>query len=307
MRRWLLRESGACARTSSEDVAVKIIVVTGVSGAGKSTALRSLEDLGFYCADNLPMPLLPKFIELLAARDEISRAALVVDARSGDFLEDAKPVLQALRAAGHSIEVLFLDAPDDVLIRRFSETRRRHPRSGTNIRDGIRSERSSLMPLRQEATTVIDTRDLTVHALRALVLERYGRTEASLAVTLLSFGFKYGLPTESDIVLDVRFLPNPFFVEGLSSLSGEDDLVQKFVLENPETQLLLAKAEDLLALCLAAFEREGKSYATVAVGCTGGRHRSVVVAVELGRRLRNVSNVSVRHRDVLRTQPGATY
>jgi RNase adapter protein RapZ len=284
---------------------MKVVVVTGVSGAGKSTALRALEDLGFYCADNLPMPLLPKFIELLAAREEVSRAALVVDARSGDFLEDAAPTLEAVRAAGHSIEVLFLDAPDDVLIRRFSETRRRHPLSGSNVREGLAAERSSLAPLRQAATTVVDTRDLTVHALRALVLERYGRSEATLAVTVLSFGFKYGLPMEADMVLDVRFLPNPFFVEGLSSLTGEDPQVGKFVLDNPETQLFLAKAEELLALCLAAFEREGKSYATVALGCTGGRHRSVVLAVELGRRLRNISTVSVRHRDVHRGQPGA--
>jgi RNase adapter protein RapZ len=284
---------------------MKVVVVTGVSGAGKSTALRALEDLGFYCADNLPMPLLPKFIELLAAREEVSRAALVVDARSGDFLEDAAPTLEAVRNAGHSIDVLFLDAPDDVLIRRFSETRRRHPLSGSNVREGLAAERSSLAPLRQAATTTVDTRDLTVHALRALVLERYGRTEATLAVTVLSFGFKYGLPTEADMVLDVRFLPNPFFVEGLSTLTGEDAQVQKFVLENPETQLFLGKAEELLALCLAAFEREGKSYATVAIGCTGGRHRSVVLALELGRRLRTISTVSVRHRDVQRGQAGA--
>jgi UPF0042 nucleotide-binding protein len=283
---------------------MKVVVVTGVSGAGKSTALRALEDLGFYCADNLPMPLLPKFIELLAAREEVSRAALVVDARSGDFLEDAAPTLEAVRNAGHSIDVLFLDAPDDVLIRRFSETRRRHPLSGSNVREGLAAERSSLAPLRQAATTTVDTRDLTVHALRALVLERYGRSEATLAVTVLSFGFKYGLPTEADMVLDVRFLPNPFFVEGLSTLTGEDAQVQKFVLDNPETQLFLGKAEELLALCLAAFEREGKSYATVAIGCTGGRHRSVVLAIELGRRLRNISTVSVRHRDVHRGLPG---
>jgi RNase adapter protein RapZ len=284
---------------------MKVVVVTGVSGGGKSTALKALEDLGFYCADNLPMPLLPKFIELLAAREEVARAALVVDTRSGDFLDDAGPMLEAVRAAGHSIEVLFLDAPDDVLLRRFSETRRRHPLSGSNVREGLGSERASLMPLRQEATTVIDTRDLTVHGLRALVLERYGRSEATLAVTVLSFGFKYGLPTEADIVLDVRFLPNPFFVEGLSTLTGEDAPVQKFVLDNPETELFLAKAEDLLALCLAAFEREGKSYATVAIGCTGGRHRSVVLALELGSRLKSMATVSVRHRDVQRNLAGA--
>jgi UPF0042 nucleotide-binding protein len=284
---------------------MKLVVVTGVSGAGKSTALRTLEDLGYYCADNLPMPLLPKFIELLAVREEVTRAALVVDARSGDFLDDTAQVLSALRAAGHGIEVLFLDAPDDILIRRFSETRRRHPLAGSDIRGGLLAERKRLVTLRHEATTVIDTGDLTVHGLRGMVLERYGRAEGNLAVSIMSFGFKYGLPAEADIVLDVRFLPNPFFVEALSPLSGEDEPVRRFVLENPETQLFLAKAEELLTLCIAAFEREGKSYATVAIGCTGGRHRSVVVGTELSRRLGNLSNVTVRHRDIQRGRPGA--
>lgn len=285
---------------------MKLAVVTGVSGAGKSTALRTLEDLGFYCADNLPMPLLPKFIELLAVREEVTRAALVVDARSGDFLDDTHQVLGQLRAAGHSIEVLFLDAPDEVLIRRFSETRRRHPLSDTDIRSGLLAERKRLSNLRQEATAIIDTGELTVHALRAVVLERYGRAEGNLSVSLMSFGFKHGLPGEADIVLDVRFLPNPFFVEALSPLSGEDEPVRQYVLEHPETQLFLGKAEELLTLCVAAFEREGKSYATVAIGCTGGRHRSVVIAAELARRLGTLSNVGVRHRDVHRGRPGAT-
>lgn len=284
---------------------MKLVVVTGVSGAGKSTALRTLEDLGYYCADNLPMPLLPKFIELLAVREEVTRAALVVDARSGDFLDDTSEVLTDLRSGGHSIDVLFLDAPDDILIRRFSETRRRHPLSGNDIRAGLLAERKRLANLRQEATIIIDTGDLTVHGLRTMVLERYGRADGNLAVSLLSFGFKYGLPAEADIVLDVRFLPNPFFVESLSPLSGEDEPVRRYVLENPETQLFLSKADELLTLCVAAFEREGKSYATVAIGCTGGRHRSVVVAGELARRLGNLSNVTVRHRDVQRGRPAA--
>lgn len=283
---------------------MKLVVVTGVSGAGKSTALRTLEDLGYYCADNLPMPLLPKFIELLAVREEVTRAALVVDARSGDFLDDTSAVFAGLRAAGHTIEVLFLDAPDEILIRRFSETRRRHPLSGNDIRAGLQAERKRLSTLRQEATTVIDTGDLTVHGLRGMVLERYGRADGNLAVSIMSFGFKYGLPGEADIVLDVRFLPNPFFVEALSPLSGEDEPVRRFVLDNPETELFLGKADELLTLCIAAFEREGKSYATIAVGCTGGRHRSVVVATELAQRLGNLSNVTVRHRDIQRGRTG---
>jgi UPF0042 nucleotide-binding protein len=284
---------------------LKLVVITGVSGAGKTTAKSALEDLGFYCVDNLPMTLLPRFIELLAEREEVSRAGLVVDARSGEFLMDTARVLADLRTAGHSIEVLFLDAPDEVLLRRFSETRRRHPLSGHDIRAGIAAERSRLQSLRQEATAVIDTAELNVHGLRAIVLGRYGRAEGNLSVTVMSFGFKYGIPTEADIVLDVRFLPNPFFVNTLTALSGEDEPVRRFVLENPETGLFLGKAEDLLTLCVAAFEREGKTYATIAIGCTGGRHRSVVVASELARRLANFQ-VEVKHRDVNRGRPVGT-
>jgi RNase adapter protein RapZ len=284
---------------------VKLVVITGVSGAGKTTVKSALEDLGFYCVDNLPIALLPKFIELLAGREEVTRAGLVVDARSGDWLTDTARVLADLRAAGHVIEVLFLDAPDQILLRRFSETRRRHPLQGKDIRADIEVERSRLAPLRAEATAVIDTGELTVHGLRAIVLGRYGRAEGNLAVTVMSFGFKYGLPTEADIVLDVRFLPNPFFVSSLSALTGEAEAVKSYVMESPETRLFLEKAEELLTLCVAAFEREGKTYATIAIGCTGGRHRSVVVANELGRRLQAFA-IEVKHRDITRgrTLPG---
>jgi UPF0042 nucleotide-binding protein len=278
---------------------VKLVVITGVSGAGKTTVKSALEDLGFYCVDNLPMALLPRFIELLAGREEVMRAGLVVDARSGDFLTDTSRVLSDLRAAGHAIDVLFLDAPDEVLLRRFSETRRPHPLHGKDIRADIEAERARLTGLRAEATAVIDTAELNVHGLRAIVLGRYGRAEGNLAVTVMSFGFKYGLPTEADIVLDVRFLPNPFFVSTLSALSGEDEPVKSYVMESEETRLFLEKAEELLTLCVAAFEREGKTYATIAIGCTGGRHRSVVIANELGNRLR-AFQVEVKHRDIAR-------
>jgi UPF0042 nucleotide-binding protein len=278
---------------------MKLVVITGVSGAGKTTVKSALEDLGFYCVDNLPMALLPKFIELLAGREEVMRAGLVVDARSGDFLTDTAHVLNDLRVAGHSIEVLFLDAPDEILLRRFSETRRRHPLHGKDIRADIEAERTRLATLRLEATAIIDTGELNVHGLRAIVLGRYGRAEGNLSVTMMSFGFKYGLPTEADIVLDVRFLPNPFFVNSLSALSGEADGVRDYVMESQETQLFLEKAEELLTLCVAAFEREGKTYATVAIGCTGGRHRSVVIANELAKRL-VAFQVEVKHRDIAR-------
>jgi len=284
---------------------MRLVVVTGVSGAGKSTALRALEDLGYYCADNLPMPLLPKLVELLSTRAEIDRAGLVIDARGGEFLQGTTAILADIRAAGHSLEVLFLDAGDDILLRRFSETRRRHPLSDTDIRAGLRAERDQLTLLRQEASAVIDTGGLTVHLLRALIQERYGGAEDDLAVTLMSFGFKYGLPTEADIVLDVRFLPNPFFVPNLSALSGEDEAVVTYVMLNPETRAFVDKAEELLKLSIQGFRREGKSYATVAIGCTGGRHRSVVIAKELAQRLRKDDSLplsmSIRHRDIQRT------
>jgi UPF0042 nucleotide-binding protein len=280
---------------------MKLVIVTGVSGGGKSTALRALEDLGYYCADNLPLPLLPKFVELLSTREEIDRAALGIDARGGEFLQDATRIFSDLRAAGHSLEFLFLEASDEILIRRFSETRRRHPLSDTDIRAGLIAEREQLAPLRQEATAVVDTGALTVHVRRALIQERYGRAEGGLSVTLLSFGFKHGLPAESDIVLDVRFLPNPFFVPTLSAMSGEDEAVKRFVLDDPATRDFVDKAEALLETSVRGFAREGKSYATVAIGCTGGRHRSVAIVNELGRRLGAHFPVSVRHRDIQRT------
>jgi RNase adapter protein RapZ len=279
---------------------MKLVVVTGVSGAGKSTALRALEDLGYYAADNLPLPLVPKFLELVAGRADLDRAALGIDARGGDFLAGAVSIFAEIKRQGHALEVLFLDASDEILIRRFSETRRRHPLSDTDIRAGILEERQKLAGLRQSADALVDTGTLTVHVLRALVMERYGHLDGDLAVTLLSFGFKHGIPVESDMVLDVRFLPNPFFVPHLSALSGEDEAVARFVLDDAETRPFVDKAEELIALSVKGFQREGKSYATVAIGCTGGRHRSVAIAKELGRRLGDRFSVSIRHRDIQR-------
>jgi RNase adapter protein RapZ len=279
---------------------MRMVVVTGVSGAGKSTALRALEDLGFYSADNLPLPLLPKFVDLLSSRADIDRAALVIDARGGEFLHDSSAIFADIRAAGHTVEVLFLEASDEILIRRFSETRRRHPLSDTDIRGGLTAERQKLTALRQEADAMVDTGALTVHVLRALIQERYGRAEGDLSVTLLSFGFKHGLPAESDVVLDVRFLPNPFFVPQLSALSGEDEAVVRFVIDDPHTQEFLDRALELIRISVQGFVREGKSYATVAIGCTGGRHRSVAIVKELGRRLGSEFSISIRHRDIQR-------
>lgn len=277
---------------------MRLVIVTGVSGAGKSTALRALEDLDYYCADNLPLPLLPKFVELLSTRHETERAALGIDARSGDFLADSRQILAGIRDAGHALEILFLDAPDDVLIRRFSETRRRHPLMSTDIRAALVAERGQLGPMRQEADAVIDTGGLTMHSLRTLIQDRHRETGKRLSVNLMSFGFKYGLPQEADIVLDARFLPNPFFVKELAPLTGEDEPVRRFVLEHPDTQAFLAKATDLLRLCLSGFEKEGKALATIAIGCTGGQHRSVAIVSELASRLGGSVAISPRHRDV---------
>jgi UPF0042 nucleotide-binding protein len=280
---------------------MRLVIVTGVSGAGKSTALRALEDLDYYCADNLPLPLVPKFAELLAARNEVGRAALGIDARSADFLGDCGEIFAGIRAAGHEVDVVFLDAADDTLIRRFSETRRRHPRPAIDIRSALSAERAQVAPLRVEASEVIDTAQLTVHKLREIIQARYGRKTNELSVTMLSFGFKYGIPTEADIVLDVRFLPNPFFVPELSPQSGEDEPVRAWVMANADTQAFLEKAEALLSLTLRGFEKEGKTYATIAIGCTGGRHRSVSIARELATRLSPERPYTVRHRDLGRT------
>lgn len=287
---------------------MKLVVVTGVAGAGKTTAMHALEDLHFYCADNMPLPLLPKFIELLSVREDIERAAVVVDARSGEFLENAGAVLADVRASGHDVDVLFLDASDEVLLRRFSETRRRHPLSETSVRTGLRKERTLLAKLRNDATSIVDTSRLSVHKLRAHILETYGRPDGGLSVVFLSFGFKHGLPVEADMVLDVRFLPNPYFVAALSPRDGRDTQVRDYVLDNEEARAFLDRAADLLKVAIHGFRREGKAYATVAIGCTGGRHRSVAVAEELARRFAGEPNVGVRHRDLARgrrTSPDA--
>ncbi len=289
---------------------MRIVIVTGVSGAGKSTALRALEDTGFYCVDNLPLPLLGRFIELLVEHShgspghrkdqEWSQAALVVDAREGDFLTGYRQAFDAVRAKGHQLEVLFLDALDDTLVRRYSETRRRHPLSGDDLREGIAAERTILRRLREDAQAVVDTGNLNVHQLKGVIQERYRQTAEELAVTLLSFGFKHGLPAEADLVLDVRFLPNPYFVEALSALTGEDPIVSGFVLDNADAREFLDRTEGLLTFMLPRAEREGKAYLTVAVGCTGGRHRSVAVVQELARRMPAKHPLTVRHRDLAR-------
>lgn len=293
------------APAEAQEQRLRILILTGISGAGKTTALRALEDIGYYCVDNLPLPLIGQFVSLISQSRHHEKAALVIDAREGKFLIGFREAVAELRRAGHALEVLFLDAADDVLVRRFSETRRRHPmgsRPGRaeadDLRAGIQHERQELMPLRDEAHAVVDTGGLNVHQLKGVIQERYGRAEQKLAVTFLSFGYKHGLPAEADIVLDVRFLPNPYFVESLSAQTGLQDPVARFVLEHPDTQEFLRTVEGLLAFYLPRAELEGKSYLTVSIGCTGGRHRSVALAEELFNRLRNRYQITVRHREL---------
>lgn len=283
---------------------LRAIVVTGLSGSGKSTALHVLEDLGFYCIDNLPVALLPRFIELWeSSREEVRRVALGIDARERRFLHDFPRVFEELRAAGVHLEVLYLEASDDVLQRRFSETRRPHPAAdGGSLADGIRREREALRTLRELADRIVDTSAFTVHELRASLRQLLETPEAgTLTISLVSFGYKYGLPTDADLALDCRFLPNPFFVEELRPKTGIDPAVAQYVLDRDDTQEFLRRVEELLEFTLPRYQREGKSYLTIAVGCTGGRHRSVVLVEELRRRLdARGHRVLVRHRDTER-------
>jgi len=264
---------------------IRFVIITGLSGAGKSYAIRCFEDMGYFCVDNLPTMLIPTFAELCTQSTRtIRRIALGVDIREGEYLDHLIEILGELRARGHPTEVLFLEASEEALIRRYHETRRRHPLAGSGtVLDGIRMERERLAHLREIADRVIDTSHITVHQLKEALVESYGHPESrpGLGVTLVSFGYKYGLPYDADLVLDCRFLPNPFFVEPLKASDGRHPAVREFVFGHPEGAELLRKVRDLLGYLLPRYQKEGKAYLTVAVGCTGGRHRSVALVEEL--------------------------
>jgi UPF0042 nucleotide-binding protein len=278
----------------------QIVVISGMSGSGKSTAIRSLEDAGFFCIDNLPVLLLPKLTEL-AGGGHIERMALVVDVREGIFLKDAPRMLAEVRRAGHQVEVLFLDSSDDSLIRRFSETRRRHPLApnGT-VAEGIKAEREALRDLRELADQVIDSSALNVHDLKRMVQARFSpEPAAGPSLSVMSFGYRYGVPPQADLVLDVRFLPNPYFVPELKGLTGKVPKVAAYVLDREETQQFLEKVVDLCRFLFPRYQKEGKAYLTVALGCTGGKHRSVAIAAELTRRLQDANTrVQLWDRDI---------
>ena len=283
--------------------ALRFVIITGLSGAGRSFAIKCLEDLGYFCVDNLPTTLIPTFAELCTHSSRDMRLiALGVDIREGEYLSHLMDTLAELRAQGHKPEVLFLEAADETLVRRYQETRRRHPLAGDgSVLEGIRAERRALANLRESADRIIDTSGLSVHQLKERLVEGY-RPEGArdeLTVSLMSFGFKHGAPYDADLVFDVRFLPNPHFVDRLKRLDGRDQAVEEFVMSFEESRTLLAKIEDLLRFLLPLYRREGKAYLTVALGCTGGRHRSVTL-VELLRRSLEVAGVApvVRHRDI---------
>jgi UPF0042 nucleotide-binding protein len=280
---------------------LRLIIITGLSGAGKSWAIKCFEDMGYYCVDNLPTTLIPTFAELCThSTRRIARIALGVDIREREYLAPIVEVLSELRAAGHHTEVLFLEASEEALVRRYHETRRRHPVSSGSLLDGIREEKKLLANLRELADRVIDTSQTTVHELRQRLIELYGEAASpGLSVNLLSFGYKFGVPYEADLVFDCRFLPNPFFVDALKAQDGRTPAVRRFVVEQPDGRELIARLRDLLGYLLPHYQREGKAYLTVAVGCTGGRHRSVALVEELRESVEaHGIPVNVTHRDV---------
>jgi len=282
----------------------RIVVITGLSGSGRTTVSRALEDIGYFCVDNLPIRLLPVFLEIqLSGANEITKVAFVMDTREREFVEKFPEIYGELGERGFNIEILFLDAKDDSLVRRFSETRRPHPLSESgSVIDGIKKERQLLEPVRQLAQHVLDTSEYNIHELRKRVQELFSQiAPKKLVITISSFGYKYGIPSFSDIVFDVRFLPNPYFVERLRDKDGTDKEIEAYVMRHDEAQAFLEKASDLLDYFIPLYEREGKTYLTVSIGCTGGRHRSVVIAERLAERIKEGGHkVFVEHRDLER-------
>jgi UPF0042 nucleotide-binding protein len=279
-----------------------LVIVTGMSGSGKGTALKAFEDLGFFCIDNLPVPLILKFIEgFHVSGGEVERAALVIDIRAGEKLRDLEKILEILRKYEFRLFVLYLEAREDVLVRRFSETRRPHPLAGSNpLREAIRKERRRLRKFREYADVTIDTSEYSVHQVKALVMERFRAhpRAAGLDLNLVSFGYKHGVPLESDLLFDVRFLPNPHFVSGLRALTGRNQRIAKYLRSFEETREFIARLKSFLEYLIPFYVREAKSYLTVGIGCTGGRHRSVFIAEELGRILKlDQVAIRIRHRD----------
>lgn len=285
---------------------MKFVILTGMSGAGKSTALKMMEDIGYYCVDNLPIPLVEKFVELAEMRGtELQKVAVGIDIRSGGALEELHNVLNHLEANGRSCEILFLDAEDSVLVKRYKETRRSHPLAGgERVDKGIDLERQKMQFLKKRANYIIDTSRLLTRELKAEIGKIFLENQdfKNLFITVLSFGFKYGIPADSDLVFDVRFLPNPYYVEGLRYQSGNNKEVQDYVLQFKEAHVFLDKLEDMLDFLIPNYIIEGKNQLVISIGCTGGKHRSVTLANELYARLAKQKNfgIKIEHRDIER-------
>jgi UPF0042 nucleotide-binding protein len=278
-----------------------LVVLTGLSGSGKSTVLKAFEDMGFYCVDNLPVELMPVFAELHAAGEgDFARAALMIDAREGEHLQKLAPLLKHLRK-DHPITLVFIEAHQDALLRRYSETRRPHPLGKDHsVRESLEQENALMAPIRKLADVVIDTTQFNVHELRHFVTQRFKNPDKRpLMVSVVSFGFRYGVPTDADLVFDVRFLPNPHFVPRLREFTGKDPKVRRYIRSFPQTGEFLRRIEGLLTYLMPHYIREGKSYLTIAFGCTGGRHRSVMMSEVMKKHLAKGGVITkVVHRDI---------
>lgn len=282
---------------------MRMVVVTGLSGSGRSAALKAFEDMGYYCVDNLPLSLLPAFVDYSRSTENAYLAAIGIDIREKDFPSRFPALFGELRAGGRAVEMLFLDASDQTLVRRFSETRRPHPlaRGATPLIDGIRMERSELSEVRKLADRVIDTSDYTVHDLRQAVERQYAEGNAGrpMVITIVTFGYKFGVPFDLDLMFDLRFLPNPHFIPELRPHTGEDARVRAYVMAKPDSGEFLSRLLGFLAYLLPRYKSEGKSYLTIGFGCTGGRHRSVALSLLVAEQLRRQGyDVTVKHRDI---------
>ncbi len=282
---------------------IHVVIITGLSGSGKSTALRAMEDIGFFCVDNLPVILLPKFISItLQSSPEIKQVAMVMDLRERRFIEKYQRIFQRLKEKGYKIEILFLEASEDSLLRRFSETRRNHPLSAKgSIMDGIRMEVEKLSSLRQMADKIIDTTSANIHQLKDIIQRQFlpSTSQKKMIVSVMSFGYRYGLPSDADLVIDVRFLPNPYYVESLKQYDGHQCAVEAYVLDNAEGQEFLMKLIDMMDFLVPLYEKEGKIRLNIALGCTGGHHRSVVMANRLSSHFHTMKYiVHTSHRDI---------
>jgi UPF0042 nucleotide-binding protein len=285
---------------------LRVVIITGLSGSGKSTSLRAMEDIGYFCVDNMPVVLLPRFLKIQSDdTKEITKVAMVMDLREKSFLEKYTRVFTQIKRMGYRIEILFLDSSDDALLHRFSETRRVHPTSVKgSIMEGINLERGKLAPLKLMADKVIDTTSYNVHQLKDVVQRHFISSSASkrMIIHVSSFGYRYGVPADADIVLDVRFLPNPYFVEELKFYDGHHPNVRDYVLESDESKIFIQKLFDMMAFLIPLYEKEGKARLNIALGCTGGRHRSVVMANQLGAYFSDKNYlITINHRDITKS------